>query len=135
MGEILDRQGLHPENPLRGVIQYNFRGSHTLFHRNEAGEIDAGIHYTHLKRDKEIHVADMRVLPKRQGIGTRALIHLAREHPDHTMRVYGAVDSAKPWYARTGADIRHRSSIGEWDESAMAALRAGAPTPKSVRDD
>lgn len=133
MSDELTRLGVGEMSPLRGVLE-NFRGSHHLFRRNTAGGIDAGIDYTQERKYKELHINDMRVLPQRQGIGTQMLTHLAREHPDHTMDVHGAVGSAKPWYAKTGATMTSNSGYGEWNADAMAGLRAGSPINRPYSD-
>lgn len=126
----LDRQGLDKNSPLRGVLG-DYRGSHLLIHRDSSGKIDAGVSYTHDKRGKSIELHEVRVLPKKQGIGTQMLSDLAQRHPGHTMTVYGAVESAKPWYAKTGATMVPHSSVGYWDKESVDALRRGAPEAKT----
>src|SRR6185437_1659266 len=92
IGQHLDGRGLDPQNPLRGVLQYNVIGTHKLIHVGPQG-IDAGIDYTHDPGTRShmhhLTLNDVRVLPQRQGIGSAMLTDLARRHPDATsMGVY-----------------------------------------------
>jgi len=128
LGAEMDAQGLPPDSPLRGVLQYDVRGTHKLVHRDEAGRIDAGIDYRYQKRlrtqSHHIEINNMRVLPKRQGIGSAMIADLARQYPDaKEMAVYGAVENAKPFYAMTGAKFVPWSHMGEWDAAAVDRLR------------
>lgn len=127
----LDAQGLHPEHPLRGVLD-NSVGTHKLIHRGEDGEVDAGIDYTHTPSEKRVSIQDMRVNDRGGGTGTAMIGELARKHPRHEMSVYNAVDSARPFYAHTGADFVGHSSSGHWDHEAMDALRRGEPRHKDA---
>jgi hypothetical protein len=128
----LDKQGVDKTSPLRGVLQEHAQGTHVLIHRAASGDIDAGFDYSHDKQYKKLDLLDVRVLPKKQGIGTKMLQDLAQRHPNHSMTVYGAVESAKPWYAKNGAQFVPGNSVGEWGQSAMEALRNGAALPKGV---
>jgi hypothetical protein len=136
IGRQLDAQGERPESPLRGVLQYGVTGNRIIAHRDPAtGHLDAGIRYTHQKRPvtqlHNIELEDVRVMPKRQGIGGRMLRELARTHPEaRDMGVSGAVESAIPWYEKQGAQFaryqgKRYSHVGEWDKAAMKALREG----------
>jgi hypothetical protein len=137
IGRQLTAQGLGPENPLRGVLQHNAGTNRLLLHRDPAtGHIDAGVAYTLDKRLREsthnISIHDVRVLPERQGVGTRMIAQLAKQHPEaKDMAVYGAIESAKPFYARTGARMSARTSMGEWDRQAMQDLRDGRPVEQT----
>jgi 8-oxo-dGTP diphosphatase len=123
IGRHLDQQGMDTENPLRGVLEHDPRGTHNLIHRGANG-IDAGINYTHNKRDRSLDIHNVRVLPKREGIGTSMLREMAKLHPDaREMTVYGAVPDAKPWYSRNGAAFVPWSSMGRWDEDSLDKLR------------
>lgn len=129
----LDEQGLDEKNPLRGVFN-DVRGSHLILHRSQGGKIDAGTRYDHHKRDRKIELNDIRVLPERQGIGSRMLREIVRSHPTaKSMIVHGAVDSAKPWYAQNGAVFTNPfTNVGEWSENRIKALRDGTPVRPGV---
>lgn len=135
IGRQLDEQGLAKESPLRGVLQHGYAGNKLLLHRDPGtGDIDAGIRYSHQKRlvtqTHHIEINDVRVLPRRQGIGDRMIRQLVQSHPEaKNMAVYGAVEDAIPWYERNGAAFPRddhgniRSHVGEWDEDAFSRLR------------
>lgn len=132
IGKQLDKQGLDPQNPLRGVLQYNVVGNHSIVHRDPAtGHIDAGINYTYQKhrttQTHSISLHDVRSLRKGHGIGAEMIRQIVKAHPEaKDMAVHGAIESAKPFYAGTGASMSPTSSFGEWSPEAVKALRDAA---------
>jgi GNAT superfamily N-acetyltransferase len=133
----LTAQGCGPDHPMRGVFGW---GSHYAIARNEQWEIVGAISYEVEPILEQVDICHMRVLEQRRGIGHQLIAHLAvvagdRFHGDrYTIVVHSAVESAVPFYAKTGADFANRCShVGTWPVATVRDLRDGrTPTPGYV---
>lgn len=104
------------------------RADHALIHATH-GLIDAVVAYQHDKRHKSVLITTMHVAARSrsEGIGTRTLTELVCATGAKELAVHGALDSAKPFYARTGAEFTPGLARGVWSTEAVAALAQGSP--------
>ena len=126
----LDAQGLDKENPLRGIFLHN-KGDKVLVVRNDRDEVVGGIQYYEYKQDRRMMITDVRMLERRSGHGTAAFKALAQTAVENqwSMEVNGAIESAKPFYAKQGAIFQKGFSGGRWTTEARNALAEGKPIP------
>lgn len=126
----LTAQGVAPDNPLRHIFESPM-GNRVLVVRNEKGDVVGGVQYDVSKRDRQLNVRDMRMTEQRSGHGTKAFQEIAKVAVDEglTLHVWGAVASAKPFYAKQGAVFQQGSSHGEFTKQARDALAQGKPIP------
>lgn len=131
----LDAQGISPEHPIRGVVDYAGRYFHP--HMAVARDADTG-HIAGMavyEPDRTLHqmsIGQMRVMNSHQGqgVGRSIITHIAQhtaEMPNshkYRIHVYGAVENAKPFYEKTGATFEPWSHLGEWSPETTARLRA-----------
>lgn len=124
----LDAQGLAPDNPLRHIFATPM-ANRVLVVRDGDGKVVGGVQYELDKRGREIQVRDMRMLVQRSGHGTAAFVELAKLAVENkaSLHVWGAVASAKPFYAKQGAIFQTGHSHGEWTTKGRDALAAGKP--------
>lgn len=94
---------------------------HVLFARDPNGKIIGHLIYEHNKGAKNVQITDMRVDPAGRGAGVGAALvehakKVAREKKAK-LSVYNMLQSARGFYAKTGASMVDWSAIGEWDLS------------------
>jgi GNAT superfamily N-acetyltransferase len=131
----LTAQGLSEEHPMRGVLgvaSYS-RGDHKAVARDKDGKIIGGASYEINRVQRQVELLEMRVMTsgQRQGTGKALIRNLAETAGNlprghlYSMAVFGAVESAKPFYARAGATGVSHSSIMRWTPETLARLRRG----------
>lgn len=133
----LTAQGISKDSPLRYVATGGHAGTrYAAIARDHSGRIVGSIGYDIERGQRQISILEMRVTQQRAGIGQALIRHVAGQtsklpHGDqYRMLVYGAISSAKPFYAKTGATGSGTSSLMEWSPAALRSLRDGG---RSVR--
>lgn len=126
----LTAQGVAPDNPLRHIFETPM-GNRVLVVRNEKGAVIGGVQYDVSKRDRQLNVRDMRMSEQRSGHGTKAFQEMAKVAVDEgfTLHIWGAIQSARPFYAKQGAVFQKGFSHGEFTKQARDALAEGKPIP------
>jgi hypothetical protein len=132
--KAIDREladiGLPDDHPMRGVLT-RAQGSHFVVARDRGtGKITGGMAI--FKDSGDVTIKQVRVFndQKGGGVGTEMIREAARQTgPRGELSVHGAIESAKPFYAKTGATFRSNTSTGTWSPEAIAALKAGAVPP------
>lgn len=127
----LQDQGMDMQsNPLVHIFQSRM-GNKVAVVRDADGKVVGGVQYE-LDRTRGygfVTVTDMRILPKKQGYGTKAFQAIAKIAKEHNLplRVHGAVSSAKPFYSKLGAVFQTGHNTGDWPKASRNALAAGHP--------
>lgn len=142
LNKEIDAQGLPADSPIRGVIDH--RGSLLAIARDPEGKILGAIAYT---KDDQISTQDFRVLDEKRGTGTKIMQHLAQEAlttKDKEIGLYGAIQSAVPFYQKMGAEFRRETvtslpdsphrwfSKGTIKGKELEALAEGTPIDRRV---
>jgi hypothetical protein len=127
----MDAMGLAELHPLRAVLSGRM-GSHLFVARDAEGRLVGGIDasVTKFRGQTDVGVLNMRVIEQRTGHGQRLIADCATMvDGGGELRVYSAVTSAKPFYAKTGATFTPGSSLGTWSPESVAAMKAGQTPP------
>jgi GNAT superfamily N-acetyltransferase len=105
------------------ILTYDKTGKVTGFAHFE----DATRHAPSDWRSEGVSLHDLRTANTARGTGVgSALIEAMRKrHPHHPLKVYNALDSARSFYEKTGADFGHgQSHLGTWKPHAERARKA-----------
>lgn len=124
----LDDQGVDEMSPIRHIFASSM-GNQVAVVRDHGGKVVGGVQYDVDRGDKEVVVTDMRMMQKRMGHGTAAFESIAKvaDEKGFQLKVTNAVGSAKPFYAKLGANFQHGHGTGAWTPAGRSALAAGKP--------
>lgn len=125
-------QGIGEDHPMRGVLT-RARGNRLAVVR-QRGKIVGGLAMD--VSSGSVGINEVRVLNADQkgGVGTELIRQAAQQVTGKygSLNVYGAVNSAKPFYVKTGARFTPDSDLGSWSDEAIAALKAGKTPPPGI---
>ena len=124
----LDAQGVEAMSPLRHIFERPM-GNRVAVVRDGDGKVVGGVQYEVNKQFREVSVRDMRMLEQRQGHGTAAFEAIAKVavENDAKLSIFGAVESAKPFYMRLGAVFQTGFGSANFTTEARNALASGKP--------
>lgn len=125
----LDAQGIDPMNPLRHIFESPM-GNRIVVIRDANGYVRGGVQINVSKSSRKISVVDMRMLDQKKGDGTEAfrVIGKMAHEAGYALAIYGALNSAKPFYAKQGAIFQKPgSNTGGFTKRAIKALAEGKP--------